>query len=73
MYPTPESEARAEWSLPGWEVNATFDLKIRSVRLHATQLDGDASEDCELEITAAHAAETVVRFIQQFLSKTQRS
>lgn len=71
LYPTPEAEARAEWSLGAWEVSATFDLGARNVRLHATHLDTDASEAAEMSLTSEGALDTFVRFVRQ-ISPTAR-
>jgi hypothetical protein len=73
VYPTPDGEARAEWSFPGWEVSGTFDLTARAARLHATHLGSDASEDCEFDLASAQAEETFVRFVRQFLAKPEGS
>lgn len=67
IYPTPELEARAEWSLTGWEVSATFDLRASRVRLHATHLSSDGTESCELPLSAPEASETFSKFVRQFL------
>ncbi len=44
VYPTPDAEARAEWSMTGWEVSATFELDARTVRLHATHIESEMSD-----------------------------
>jgi hypothetical protein len=66
VYPTPDAEARAEWSMAGWEVSATFQLEARTVRLHATHTESDMSEEAEeLKLADAQTPELFVHFIRQ--------
>ena len=69
VYPTPDAEARAEWSFSDWEVSATFDLRRLSLNLHATQRVGDSSQSSEFEIETEDAPEAFVSFLQRFLAK----
>lgn len=73
MYPTPESEARAEWSFPDWEVNATFNLEALSVLLQATHLRSDASNELQLTLDAAGSDKAFVGFIKPYLPNPQGS
>jgi hypothetical protein len=66
MYPTPDGEARGEWSCSDWEVSATFDLKVLSVRLHATHLHSDSSEEHLLTLAASDAPEAFAAFRTSF-------
>ena len=68
LYPTPDGEARAEWSLGRWEVSATFDLIENVGRLHATHLDSDTTEEGDLAVGGADAVATFSHFVGQFLS-----
>ncbi len=45
LYPTPEGLARAEWSVPGWEIVTTFDLEARTAEAAAIHLDSDEQHD----------------------------
>jgi hypothetical protein len=69
MYPTPDGEARGEWSLSGWEVSSTFDLNVLSARLHATHLHSDASEEHQLALSESDASEAFAAFVKRFLPK----
>ena len=67
VYPTPEGNARAEWSFPDWEVSATAYLAEHSITLHATHLRSDAYQERELSIRANDAATSFAKFIRQFM------
>jgi hypothetical protein len=55
IYPTPEAEARAEWSLSGWEVSATAHFEARKVYVAATHLKNDSFEEREFDLLAPDA------------------
>lgn len=55
IYPTPEAEARAEWSLSGWEVSATARLRTRMVYVAATHLKNDSFEEHQFDLLAPDA------------------
>lgn len=67
LYPTPEGDARAEWSFPEWEVSATAELARRSIVLHATHLRSDAFEERELSMDATDGVVGFTKFIHQFM------
>lgn len=64
VYPTPDGEARAEWSLASWEVSAVFDLKKGSIWTHAADLDSDADKEEELLLTDPNALNAFVGFLE---------
>ena len=66
LYPTPEGEARAEWSFPGWEVSASFNLSEGTIWMHATDLEGDADRECGLALTNPDALRDFVAFLDKF-------
>ncbi len=69
LYPTPDAGVRAEWSLGGWEISATFDLVgACSAHLHATHVSSDSAEHADVALDAADATSTFTAFIRQFLT-----
>lgn len=71
LYPTPDGEARAEWSFPDWEVNATIQLREHLLHLHATHLKSDDSEEAQLSLESDGAVSSFARFILQFPNKKE--
>lgn len=64
LYPIPDDGVSAEWSLPDWEVGATFDRDGERVELHATHLRSEAGSEKSLSL----ADETSVAVFDQFLA-----
>ncbi|MRG96227.1 hypothetical protein [Polyangium spumosum] len=68
LYPTPEGGARAEWSLGGWDVSATFDLRAGLAELHAAELAGEGMAEEQLSLGEPDAAVYMRRFLQRFIA-----
>ena len=66
VYPTPEGEARAEWSFRGWEVSANFNLVESTVWIHASDLEGDDDRECEIDLSKPDALRDFIAFIETF-------
>lgn len=66
VYPTPEGEARAEWSFANWEVSATFDLREGTIWMHATDVDSDADRERDLVLTNPEALRDFTAFLESF-------
>jgi hypothetical protein len=71
LYPTPDGEARAEWSFPDWEVSATIQIRGRLLHLHATHLKSDDSEEAELSLESEGAVSSFAKFVLQFAHKLE--
>jgi hypothetical protein len=50
LYPTPEGNISAEWSLPPYEVSLTIDLASMKGSLHTLKLDDDTESTRELDL-----------------------
>ncbi|MDX6404416.1 MAG: adenine-specific DNA-methyltransferase [Blastocatellia bacterium] len=67
VYPTPEGDAQAEWSLPTWEVSASVTLASGELHLHATHLDSDLSRDVETTIDSPGSVDTLIDFMSDLI------
>jgi hypothetical protein len=67
VYPTPEGDAQAEWSLPTWEVSAAVTLASGELHLHATHLDSDLSRDVETTIDSPGSVDTLIDFMSELI------
>lgn len=67
VYPTPEGDAQAEWSLPTWEVSAAVTLASGALHLHATHLDSNLSRDVETTIDSPSSVDTLIDFMSELI------
>lgn len=53
MYPTPEGNIQAEWSLDGWSASVIFDLSTHSAEFEALQIETDESRGAQFDLNTA--------------------
>jgi hypothetical protein len=63
LYPTPEGNISAEWSLPPYEVSLKIDLASMKGNLHALKLDDDAEFSEDLDLAQKDGWHALVNFI----------
>jgi hypothetical protein len=71
IYPTPEAEARAEWTFSGWEVSATARFAARIVYVAATHAKDGSFEDQQFELRAPDAPAAFAKLISRLVATSR--
>ena len=65
LYPTPQGEINAEWTLGDWEVEITFDRAMAKPTALATNSRTREKEEIEVALDAASAASRLGSFVER--------
>ena len=71
LYPTPDAGVSAEWSLPDWEVGATFECEGEHVDLHATHLRSQAGSESSLVLAEEASVNAFEQFLASFVPRSE--
>lgn len=67
LYPKPDRDLQAEWSLPGREISLAFDLSTWRVEAIAASLDSDEVEEESLDLSQPGAELRLGRLVHRWL------
>jgi hypothetical protein len=70
VYPTPDGDARLEWSAPRWEVITTINLGSKTADVHATRIDSEEVHELPIGLQEPGAESRLGRFLGKHIEAT---